>query len=151
MSTETIEQKLQAELRRWETVAMYAADQACFDSQINSLYRTAQEKQAKIALALQRVESGAYPLCDTCGRQIEAERLELLADSDCRLCAVCAWAAAEAKQMQRPHRPLHKPSRSYRFPDSALEMVAGQERIVGTADQGNADSTPVVTAEPPHP
>lgn len=123
MSTIMMEQKLHEELQRWATVEAHAAEQACFDAQVNSLYRTAQEKQAKIARALHRMASGAYKLCDTCGKQIEAERLELLADSDCRQCAACASAAAEARQMRRPHRPLRKPSRSYRYPVSALEMA----------------------------
>jgi RNA polymerase-binding transcription factor DksA len=119
----SIEQKLQAEMRRWETVAMHAADQACFDSQINSIYCMAQDKQAKIARAMQCVESGAYKLCNTCGKQIEEGRLELLVDSDCRQCAACATAAAEAQQMRRPHRPLRKPSRSHRYPAPALEFA----------------------------
>lgn len=123
MSTLMMEQKLHEELQRWAMVEAHAAEQACFDAQVNSLYRTAQEMQVKIARALHRMTAGVYKLCDTCGKQIEAERLEILADSDCRQCAACARAAAEARQMKRSHRPLRKPSRSYRYPVSVLEMA----------------------------
>ena len=94
MITSQVEKKLLEEKKRWEAVAVHMADQASTDSQCNYLFRKAQEKLAEVDRALGRVATGTFGRCDECGAPIEPDRLELLMDSDCHICATCATAAA---------------------------------------------------------
>lgn len=89
---------LLSERRRWEGVALNSIDQAPTDAQSNSMLRTAMSRQAAIDSALKRIAEGTFGFCSGCGQEIEAERLDLLLDSDCHTCAACARAANTSKK-----------------------------------------------------
>jgi RNA polymerase-binding protein DksA len=57
-------------------------------SQVDALARQAERHLAEIDAALERVNSGAYGVCEGCGQPIPAERLE--ARPVARTCVACA-------------------------------------------------------------
>lgn len=67
-----------------------AASMAIERSQTASLLEAAREHSDEIASALKRLESGAYGVCENCGKEINPERLE--ARPVARLCITCASA-----------------------------------------------------------
>jgi RNA polymerase-binding protein DksA len=61
-------------------------------SQIGAIAQQAQRHLEEIDLALERVEQGAYGICETCGEPIAEGRLE--ARPVARTCIRCATAAS---------------------------------------------------------
>ena len=57
-------------------------------SQVGALVRQAEEHLSEIDAALDRVEAGTYGVCEVCGRDIGAPRLEALPAA--RTCIACA-------------------------------------------------------------
>lgn len=90
MNTSKIERQLLEDRRYWQGVADHTLEHATMDPQSNYAFRTAQDKLAAIDRVLRKMLIGAFGRCDECGGPIEPERLELLVDSDCHLCAKCA-------------------------------------------------------------
>jgi DnaK suppressor protein len=59
-------------------------------SQIGALVRQVRHHVAEVGAALDRVEAGTYGVCEVCGRDIGAPRLEALPAA--RVCIACASA-----------------------------------------------------------
>lgn len=96
MNTQSLYDELQTELSWWNNVIVHCAEQVTMDSDSNFMLDLAERKLAVITRSLFRVSSGMFGLCDACGGMIEPERLELLLDSDCYLCAACAHSQRRA-------------------------------------------------------
>lgn len=103
--------RLLAEKQRWEATALQTVDQACTDSQSNSILRTAEAKQRAIVRSLQRITDGTFGRCSQCGTMIEPERLELLLDNDCHTCAACARTSSAASKSCLPPKQFQRSSR----------------------------------------
>ncbi|WP_347565766.1 TraR/DksA C4-type zinc finger protein [Nocardioides sp. IC4_145] len=56
-------------------------------SQLDTLVRQASRRLTEIEAALARLDTGAYGTCESCGRAIPAERLEVRPDA--RRCVAC--------------------------------------------------------------
>lgn len=56
--------------------------------------RSAEGVLERVTRALEKLDEGTYGVCDVCGREIPAARLEAMPDSV--LCVTCAAAAADA-------------------------------------------------------
>lgn len=90
MMTIILERKLLDEKQWWEATSDHLNEQASMDSQSQYMSRLAQQKLVAIERALRRLATGTFERCDACGAAIEPERLEILLDSDCHVCATCA-------------------------------------------------------------
>ncbi len=66
---------------------------------ILALLRTQEEKLDAIAYALGLIDEGSYGICENCGREINAERLEALPHTT--LCIECK-ALVEKRVIARP-------------------------------------------------
>jgi RNA polymerase-binding transcription factor DksA len=58
------------------------------DEVIDALGNAAADELTAVNRALQRLEAGNYGVCDSCGKTISAERLEILPDA--QKCVECA-------------------------------------------------------------
>ena len=74
------------------------------DPESNLALRMAEKKLATIDRVLRRILIGTFGRCDECGGSIEPERMELLIDSDCHVCAKCAVALNSRKTHQTVYR-----------------------------------------------
>lgn len=70
----------------WSEMAQFLEN----DEVLEALEGRAREQIEALLAALHRVEEGTYTRCASCGREIAAERLELLPTT--RVCASCAGA-----------------------------------------------------------
>ena len=104
MNTSAIQTKLLKEREYWQGVADHMAEQASMDPQSNLAFRMAEKKVATIDRLLRKILIGTFGRCDECAGPIEHERLELLIDSDCHVCAKCAVALNSRKT----HRPVYQ-------------------------------------------
>lgn len=120
MNTVALEQEILKKKAWLQSVADHTVEQATMDAQSNYAFRMAQEKLTALDRTLRRIHLGTFGRCDECGGAIEPERLELLIDSDCHVCARCA-------QVMRTRRAyLAAPRRSrptYGRLNVALEMA----------------------------
>jgi DnaK suppressor protein len=83
-----LEQKLQVEVE----YGLGEGDPIIYEREINmALRRRARRKVKSLQEALMRFEEGTYGICERCGRQIGAQRLEALPEA--RLCIDCAQQA----------------------------------------------------------
>ncbi len=63
-------------------------------SQVGALVRQAEEHLARVEAALSRLDAGTYGVCETCGRPIPPERLEVRpAAATCVGCATSPGAS----------------------------------------------------------
>lgn len=113
MNAASISQQLTSDKSYWESIADHYSEQATIDSQSNFTLRFALEKLATIDRSLRRIALGTFGRCDVCGGAIEAERLEVLLDSDCHRCAVCAKTKSHVIE-QRPAANDRRPARQIR-------------------------------------
>ena len=82
---ERLEKKLQVEVE----YGLGEGDPIIYEREINlSLRRRTRRKVRALEEALQRFEEGTYGICERCGRQIGAGRLEIMPQA--RLCIQCA-------------------------------------------------------------
>ncbi|MDH4209195.1 MAG: TraR/DksA C4-type zinc finger protein [Anaerolineae bacterium] len=82
---ERLEQKLQVEVE----YGLGEGDPSIYEREINlALRRRTRRKVRALEEASQRFEEGTYGVCERCGRQIGAERLEIMPQA--RLCIQCA-------------------------------------------------------------
>lgn len=85
---ERLEKKLQVEVE----YGLGEGDPSVQEREINmALRRRARRKARSLQEALTRVEEGTYGICERCGREIGAQRLEALPEA--RLCIDCAQQA----------------------------------------------------------
>jgi DnaK suppressor protein len=85
---ERLEQKLQVEVE----YGLGEGDPSIYEREMNlALRRRTRRKVRALEEALQRFEEGAYGVCERCGRQIGAERLQIMPQA--RLCIECAQQA----------------------------------------------------------
>lgn len=83
-----LEQKLQVEVE----YGLGEGDPNIYEREINmALRRRARRKVKSLQEALNRFEEGAYGICERCGGEISAPRLEALPQA--RLCIECAQKA----------------------------------------------------------
>lgn len=104
MNISAIQTKLLREQDYWQGVANHRVEPASMDPQSNLAIQMAEKKLATIDQMLWRILIGTFGRCDECGGTIEPERLELLIDSDCHICAKCAVALNSRKT----HRPVYQ-------------------------------------------
>ena len=69
---------------------------------IDKLDERGKEEIAEIELALTKMSSGRYGICELCGRSIPVKRLKVLPAT--RLCLNCAQKYEEAQTLRRHHR-----------------------------------------------
>ena len=82
---ERLEQKLQVEVE----YGLGEGDPIIHEREINmALRRRAKRKVRSLQDALARLEEGTYGICERCGREIGAQRLEAIPEA--RLCIDCA-------------------------------------------------------------
>ncbi len=85
---ERLEEKLQVEVE----YGLGEGDPIIYEREMNmALRRRARRKVRSLEEALNRFEEGTYGICEVCGRQISAQRLEALPQA--RLCIECAQKA----------------------------------------------------------
>ena len=83
-----LEKKLQVEVE----YGLGEGDPIIYEREMNmALRRRARRKIRSLQEALSRFESGTYGICERCGRDIGAQRLEALPQA--RLCIHCAQQA----------------------------------------------------------
>jgi DnaK suppressor protein len=83
-----LEQKLQVEVE----YGLGEGDPIIYEREMNmALRRRARRKVKSLEEALKRLEEGTYGICEICGREIGAQRLEALPQA--RLCIECAQKA----------------------------------------------------------
>jgi DnaK suppressor protein len=83
-----LEQKLQVEVE----YGLGEGDPIIYEREMNmALRRRARRKIKSLQEALNRFEEGTYGICERCGREISAPRLEALPEA--RLCIDCAQQA----------------------------------------------------------
>lgn len=120
MNTVALERDIRNKKAWLQSVADHTVEQATMDAQSNYAFRMAQEKLTALDRTLRRIHLGTFGRCDECGGAIEAERLELLIDSDHHLCAKCAQAL-RARRIRLPASPCSHPTRGRL--NVALEMA----------------------------
>jgi len=85
---ERLEEKLRVEVE----YGLGEGDPIIYEREMNmALRRRARRKIGSLREALSRFESGTYGICERCGRDIAAQRLEALPQA--RLCIHCAQQA----------------------------------------------------------
>jgi DnaK suppressor protein len=85
---ERLEKKLQAEVE----YGLGEGDPSIYEREINmALRRRTTRKVKALQDALSRFEEGTYGICERCGKEIGAQRLEALPQA--RLCIECAQQA----------------------------------------------------------
>jgi RNA polymerase-binding protein DksA len=85
---ERLEKKLQVEVE----YGLGEGDPIIYEREMNmALRRRARRKVQSMQEALRRFEEGTYGLCERCGSEISAQRLEALPQA--RLCIQCAQQA----------------------------------------------------------
>jgi DnaK suppressor protein len=85
---ERLEKKVQVEVE----YGLGEGDPSIYEREINmALRRRTTRKVRSLQEALTRFEEGTYGICEICGRQIGAQRLEALPEA--RLCIDCAQQA----------------------------------------------------------
>ncbi len=85
---ERLQQKLQVEVE----YGLGEGDPIIYEREMNmALRRRARRKVRSLEEALSRLEEGNYGICEICGREIGAQRLEALPQA--RLCIDCAQKA----------------------------------------------------------
>lgn len=83
-----LEEKLQVEVE----YGLGEGDPIIYEREMNmALRRRARRKIKSLQEALNRFEEGTYGICERCGREISAPRLEALPEA--RLCIDCAQQA----------------------------------------------------------
>ena len=83
-----LQEKLQVEVE----YGLGEGDPIIYEREMNmALRRRARRKIGSLREALSRFESGTYGICERCGRDIAAQRLEALPQA--RLCIHCAQQA----------------------------------------------------------
>lgn len=106
-TTQAYEIKLLDE-KAWCTgMIEHLADHATMDPQSNYAVTMARRKLVNIERALRQVAVGTYDQCDQCGGRIEAERLDILLNSDGHTCAHCAAAASSGNKRTAMRRPTY--------------------------------------------
>jgi len=120
MMTSMLERKLLDDKQWWEATLEHLNEQVSMDSQSQYTSHLAQQKLAAIERALQRVATGTFERCDACGAPIEPERLEILLNSDCHVCATCAVISKTWSHSQLIHR---KAPTTYSRVASAMSMM----------------------------
>ncbi len=120
MNTVALEQEILKKKAWLQAVADHTVEQATMDAQSKFAFEMAQKKLTAIDHTLRRIHLGMFGRCDECGGVIEPERLELLIDSDCHVCARCA----QAMRNRRAHHPLpHRSRPTYGRLNVALEIA----------------------------
>jgi RNA polymerase-binding protein DksA len=85
---ERLEKKVQVEVE----YGLGEGDPSIYEREINmALRRRTRRKVRSLQEALTRFEEGTYGICERCGRQVAAQRLEALPEA--RLCIDCAQQA----------------------------------------------------------
>jgi len=85
---ERLEQKLRVEVE----YGLGEGDPIIYEREMNmALRRRARRKVRSMQQALERFEEGTYGICEICGKEISAQRLEALPQA--RLCIECAQKA----------------------------------------------------------
>ncbi len=85
---ERLQEKLQVEVE----YGLGEGDPIIYEREMNmALRRRARRKVKSLEEAVRRFEEGTYGICEVCGRQISAQRLEALPQA--RLCIECAQKA----------------------------------------------------------
>ncbi len=69
---------------------------------IYKLDERGKEEIAEIELALTKMSSGRYGMCELCGKSIPIKRLKVLPAT--RLCRICAQNYEEAQRQRKHHR-----------------------------------------------
>jgi DnaK suppressor protein len=69
---------------------------------IYKLDERGKEEIAEIELALTKMSSGRYGMCELCGKSIPIKRLKVLPAT--RLCRICAQKYEEAQRLRKHHR-----------------------------------------------
>ena len=69
---------------------------------IDKLDERGKEEIAEIELALTKMSSGRYGMCELCGKSIPIKRLKVLPAT--RLCRNCAQTYEEAQKLRKHHR-----------------------------------------------
>ncbi len=85
---DSLEKKVQVEVE----YGLGEGDPSIYEREINmALRRRTRRKVRSLQEALTRFEEGTYGICERCGRQVAAQRLEALPEA--RLCIDCAQQA----------------------------------------------------------
>jgi len=85
---DSLEKKVQVEVE----YGLGEGDPSIYEREINmALRRRTRRKVRSLQEALTRFEEGTYGICERCGRQVAAQRLEALPEA--RLCFDCAQQA----------------------------------------------------------
>jgi DnaK suppressor protein len=69
---------------------------------IHKLDERGKEEITEIELALTKMSSGRYGICELCGKSIPIKRLKVLPAT--RLCRICAQNYEEAQKLRKHHR-----------------------------------------------
>ncbi|MER2599347.1 MAG: hypothetical protein ABTQ73_07505 [Caldilineales bacterium] len=107
LTAKLYEKKLLEEKAWCTDMIEHLADHATMDPQNNYAVTMARHKLVKIERALRRVAAGTYDQCDQCGDKIEAERLEILLDSEHHSCARCATAIRPTNKRMPVRQPAY--------------------------------------------